>query len=493
MRNLRVRGSPDQHSLPLVARRFVVWYLTIWMLGACAVAFSTDPSNLPPLAKLSLENFLPAIREQIQEAYDAVETHPRDSAANGKLGMVLEAYSELQGAEIAYRRAHLLAPSHFDWIYYLAQIRAAQGNCDDAAKLLRKALELNPGYLPARLKLAECLRTSAEWEESGAIYNAILKEHPDSAEGHYGLGKVQMASHNIRAALESYRAACKLSPEFGAAHYGLALAYRTLGEEDEAQREFQRYQTNKDKGPPARDPLMEALHALNRGAAIQIHSGYDLERAGKLQEAAEAHERALKIDPTVVQAHVNLISIYGRLNEPEKAGEHYHQAIQLAPENVEAHYNYGVLMTGVGRYEEAEQAFREALKVNPFYAEAHNNLGAVLEQRGRYAEAEVEFQTAIAQQPGYRLAHFHLGRLLVNRKDFSAGIEHLLKTIEPEDDSTPGYLYALGASYARAGERDSAIKYLREARDQAQSRGQHELLASIERDLKTLGSLENSR
>jgi tetratricopeptide (TPR) repeat protein len=490
MRNLQGRGSPQKHSLPRVARRFVVLYLTILIPSASAVAFTTDPGNLPPLPKLSVQNFLPAIREQMQQAYDAVVTHPRDPAANGKLGMVLQAYSELRGAEIAYRRAHLLAPSHFEWIYYLAQIRAGQGNCDDAARLLREALELNPGYLPARLKLAECLRASAHLQESGAIYNAILKEHPDNAEGHYGLGKVQMASQDIRAAMESFSAAGKLSPEFGAAHYALALTYRTLGKEDEAQQEFQRYEKNKDRGPLVPDPLMEELHALNLGALIQIHSGYELERAGKLQEATEAHERALKIDPTVVQAHVNLISIYGRLNQPVKAEEHYHQAIVLAPEDVEAHYNYGVLMTGVGRYEEAEQAFRKALNINPSHAEAHNNLGALLERRGMFAEAELEFQTAIAQQPGYRLAHFHLGRLLVNRGDFSGGIQHLLKTIDPEDENTPGYLYALGAAYARAGHRESGIQYLREARDKAQSRGQHQLVASIERDLNTLGLLE---
>jgi Flp pilus assembly protein TadD len=493
MRHLQVRGSPHQRSLPRVARRFVVLYLTILMLGASTVVFSTAPSGLPPLPVLSLQNFLPAIRKQLQEAYDAVLIHPRDSGANGKLGMVLQAYGELQEAEVAYRRAHLLAPSQFDWLYYLAQIRAAQGNCDDAAKFFREALKSNPGHLPARLKFAECLRTSAQWVESAAIYNAILKEHPDSAEGHYGLGEVQMATRNVRAALESFLAACKLAPDFGAAHYGLAIAYRTLGEEDQARQEFQQYEKNKDARPPARDILMEEVHALNRGATIQIHLCYDLERAGKLQEAAEAHERALKIDPTMVQAHVNLVSIYGRLSEPEKAEEHYRQAIRFAPEDVEAHYNFGVLMTSLGRYEEAEQAFRKALDINPSHAEAHNNLGALLEQRGLYVEAEVEFRTAIAQQPGHRLAHFHLGRLLVSRRDFSDGIQHLLKTIEPEDDSTPGYLYALGAAYARAGERTSAIRYLREARDKAQSRGQYKLIASIENDLNILGSLENSR
>ncbi len=467
-------------------------WLAIFILGKPYVTYSTESNSLTPLPKLSLQQFLPAVREQVQVAYDAVVAHPRNAAANGKLGMVLQAYGLLEGAEIAYRRAHQLAPSHFDWIYYLGQMQASQGNCDDAVKSLRKALNLNPGYLPARMKLAECLRASAQSEESETLYRAILKDHPDSAEAYYGLGKVQTARHDVRAALASYRAACNLFPEFGAAHYVLALAYRTLGEEEKSQEEFQSYEKNKETGPPAQDPLLEEVHTLNRGAAIEIRSGYDLERAGKLQEAAEAHERALKIDPVMVQAHVNLISIYGRLKELEKAEQHYRKAVQLAPDEEGAHYNYGVLMTGAGRYEEAEQAFRKALEINPSHAEARNNLGALLEQRGRFAEAEAEFQKAVAEEPGYRLAHFHLGRLLVNRGDFSAGIQHLLKTIAPEDDSTPGYLYALGAAYARAGDRESAIRYLRESRDKAQSRGQHQLVASIENDLKILGAQDTS-
>jgi tetratricopeptide (TPR) repeat protein len=490
--DLHVTSLRDQPSAR-VAGRFVALWLTIFFLCEPYVTFSAESNSLPPLPKLYLQQFLPAVRKQVQEAYDAAVAHPRNAAANGKLGMVLQAYSQLEGAEIAYRRAHQLAPSHFGWIYYLGRTQADQGNCDGAVKSLRKALTLNPGYLPARLKLAECLRGSAQWEESETLYRAILKEHPDSAEAHYGLGKVQSARHDARAAIDSYRAACNLFPEFGAAYYALALAYRTIEQEEKAREEFQNYENNKDTGPPARDPLVEEMHELNRSATIQIRLGNDLERAGKLQGAAEAHERALKIDPAMVQAHVNLISIYGRLNELEKAEQHYHKAVQLAPEEEGAYYDYGVLMTGAGRYEEAEKAFQKALEISPSHAEAHNNLGVLLEQRGGLADAEAEFQKAVEQEPGYRLAHFHLGRLLVNRRDFAAGIQHLLKAISPEDESTPNYLYALGAAYARAGDRENAVRYLREGRDKARSLGQNQLVASIERDLKILGSRDDSR
>jgi tetratricopeptide (TPR) repeat protein len=211
--DLQVTSSPDQ-PYARVAGQFVALWLTILFLCGPHVSLSADSNALPPLPKLYLQQFLPAVRKQVQEAYDAAVAHPRNATANGKLGMVLQAYSQLEGAEMAYRRAHQLAPSHFGWIYYLGRTQADQGNCDGAVKSLRKALTLNPGYLPARLKVAECLRSSAQWGESETLYKAILQDHPDSADAYYGLGKVQAARHEVRAAIDSYRAACNLFPEF---------------------------------------------------------------------------------------------------------------------------------------------------------------------------------------------------------------------------------------------------------------------------------------
>jgi hypothetical protein len=47
-------------------------------------------------------------------------------------------------------------------------------------------------------------------------------------------------------------------------------------------------------------------------------------------------------------------------------------------------------------------------------------------------------------------------------------------------------LYALGAAYARAGDRAHARAYMQRAHDAAVARGQSKLLSSIDRDLKTL-------
>ena len=61
-----------------------------------------------------------------------------------------------------------------------------------------------------------------------------------------------------------------------------------------------------------------------------------------------------------------------------------------------------------------------------------------------------------------------------------------MKTLTPEDENTPRYLYALAAAYARSGDREKALNFARKAREQAAARGQTRLLTTIEKDIRAL-------
>ena len=181
-----------------------------------------------------------------------------------------------------------------------------------------------------------------------------------------------------------------------------------------------------------------------------------------------------------------MIELYGRLGQFDKAEEHYIADIRIDPGSAESYYNYGVLLLSAEKFQSAEDAFRKTIDINPFYAGAHNNLGYLLERRGNFSEAETEYRRAIENKPSDRQAHFNLGRILVNHKKYQEGIQELERTLEPEDENTPRYIYALGAAFARAGDRENALRYIRQARDGAAALGQSALLTSIERDLRTL-------
>ena len=476
------------------------------------------PQELPALPKLSTADFLPAIRQQIKQADAAARANPRSADASGTLGMVLDAHQQYESAALCYERARRLDPRVFRWVYYLGSDQFHQGIYDQAAATLRQALALSPDYLPARLKLAESLLASGNLDESGGIYEAILKGGSNTldsrspafaedklrgndndgdspsrsggiaakAEALYGMGRIEAARGDIATAAESYRKACELFPAYGAAQYALALAYRKLGKPDMAQPHFSAYEANMTVAPPLQDPLMGAVQALNLGADQHLRRSIDLEQQGKLNEAIQEQDQALAIDPKSVQAHINLISLYGRTGQMEKAEQHFEQAVRLNPNRADAYYDEGVLLFGQGKYPEAEQAFRQALKINPNYAEAHNNLGFLLEKQGRTEDALSEYEACLKSQPDYRLAHYHIATILARQNKYDEAIEHLLKTLTPADDSTPGYLYALAIAYGRKGDRENALKYMRMARDEAAARKQSQLLASIDRDLRSL-------
>ncbi len=225
-------------------------------------------------------------------------------------------------------------------------------------------------------------------------------------------------------------------------------------------------------------PNAEALTQLKRGAA--------LEREGKLVESIAAHQQALAMDPELLQAHVNLISLYGRAGQFEKARQAFRKAADINPDIPELHYNFGVLLVTQNRPAEAAQSFERSIELNPYYAEAHYNYAAIIESEGKLDEAAKHFRKAIENKPGYGAAHFHLGRILVNQDKLAEAIEQFQKSLTPETEETPRNLYALGATYIRAGDKTKGIQTLREALKRASAMNQTQLASSLERDLKSL-------
>jgi tetratricopeptide (TPR) repeat protein len=461
----------------------------LWAVGLISFCLVSCADRKPPLVALpplDLAKFLPAVKARIEPAYTAATANPDNPDLVGKLGMLLAAHDQLDAAGACYERAHGLDPKSFRWTYYLGLARAAQGKTAQAITILRESLRLDPGYVPARLKLAEVLLAENQFVESEKEYQKVLTSKPGSATAHYGLARVYSQNAETAKSLDEYRKAAELFPAYGAANYALALIYRKQGQAKESTQHFNKYERNKTTSPAEDDPLQREVSDLNAGAMSHLHRAAVLEQSGKIAEAVAEHEKALEIDPKLVQAHVNLISLYGRLGRLEKAEEFYQSAVALDPTQADAYYNHGVLLFNRDRSVEAEKEFREALRINPYHAQAHHNLGFLNEQKGNLSRALEQYELAASSQASYPLAHFHAGRILASQKKYDRAIAHLLKAVHPEDERTPAYLYALAATYARSGNRVGAIKFARLARTGAASFGQTELLASIDKDIATL-------
>ena len=98
-------------------------------------------------------------------------------------------------------------------------------------------------------------------------------------------------------------------------------------------------------------------------------------------------------------------------DSPEEARRAYEEAIRINPALTEAHINLGLLHHDLGELIEAERCYRRALAVQPRLALAHFNLGVVLEDREKKSAALKAYQEALKHAPDFLEAHCNLAQL----------------------------------------------------------------------------------
>ena len=374
---------------------------------------ATSPQAVDALPRLALDHLPAGIRASLQAAYDAARARPSDPLAVGELAMMLHAHEQYRAADLCYLVVRQRDATSAVWPYLSGLVQAQLGEYAAAAASFRRAMHLDPDYLPARIGLGDALLESGDLDGSAERYAALVGEVPELAIAHYGLARVASLRGDAGKAAEHYQRAVDLAPQFGAAHYGLALAYRDLGAAPRAQPHLDSYQRFKTRRPSPPDPLLDRVRALRETARAFLAEGARLSDAGRLDEAIAMQLSALERDPATAQAHVNLIALYGRTGRPDKAHAHYRAALQLDGSLSQAHYNYGVLLASARRDDEAATAFRNALDADPFHAAAHNNLAALLARRGRLEEAAAHYRQALTNDPQHHGARLNLARGLV--------------------------------------------------------------------------------
>ena len=444
-----------------------------------------DPSALAPLV---FDHLPEGVRHAFERAYRQAQAHPVDASAVGHLGMMLHAHDQYRPAEASYRAARALAPNAVSWAYLLGVVQAELGDHPAAVQSFRAALSIDRAYLPARLRLAEVLTVAGNLAASRAEFQALVRDVPELATAHYGLGRLSAVTGDASAAVAHYQRAIEIAPQFGAAHYALTLAYRDIGRDDGTESHLQAFRRWGSRRPLPPDPLMVEVQSLKATGRHLLEGAARLGSAGRIEESISLHLKAIEADPTAAQAHVNLISLYGRLERLEQAEQHYRAALTLNSSLADAHYNYGVLLASSRRRGEAADAFRLALAVNPFHAQAHNNLATLLAAQGNLDAAASHYRQAVANDPGHRAARFNLGRALVALGRARDATEQFERLLEPQNPEATRYTHALATAWLAAGDIAKAREYATRALRDARAFGQTKLAATIEHELQTMAA-----
>src|SRR5437764_8893301 len=142
----------------------------------------------------------------------------------------------------------------------------------------------------------------------------------------------------------------------------------------------------------------------NLGAALQA--------IGRMDEAISAYREAVRLNAAYATAWSNLGSALQHQGNISDAITAYRKAIRLKPDYAMAHYNLGNALRALHHANEAIDAFRTAVRLKPDLAEAHSNLGAVLHEQERLDESLAEYQEALNLRPNWGSAAAQVVHLL---------------------------------------------------------------------------------
>jgi tetratricopeptide (TPR) repeat protein len=198
----------------------------------------------------------------------AVEIAPDYATAHTNLGLVLRARGEIEEALTAFRRAAALDPDNAELQSHLASAYGAFARFDLAAAHFRRATELRPHFPAAYANLGMALTELNRWDEAVAAYERaaaldpndvsirvnlafarddpaglaeaeahcrrLIAAHASLPEGYNALGLILQKQNRLGEALECYRRALALRPDFLPAVINESLVLLLMGRYDEA-------------------------------------------------------------------------------------------------------------------------------------------------------------------------------------------------------------------------------------------------------------------
>lgn len=315
--------------------------------------------------------------EEAVRVIEALETRTGNPEDAKLLAVMSDAYiaaGRRATAQVVLRRASSVAGYDAAQLLAVAALQQEAGDPDAAIWSLRKAVEGDPAYLPARMRLAEYLIGAGRTQDAIAEADALAAQFPDAPYADHIRGLLAQHQGDDAAALDAFRAAL-------AKAQSPLLALRVF----EAQRDVE--------GLPAAVTWLGqwlAAHPDDGLAAATLGQGYHA--LGRSAEARMLLERALTQAPDNAVLLNNLAMVSADLDDPA-ALDYARRAYQLLPSAPEIADTLGWILVRRGQAEEGLRYLRDAQsRAAADDAGIGYHIGYALNVLGRTAEAIAELE-----------------------------------------------------------------------------------------------------
>jgi tetratricopeptide (TPR) repeat protein len=278
----------------------------------------------------------------------------------------------------SFRDANKEQGGKFAEAIYMAGLVAGRcGKQDDALKAYNQALQIDPKLCGARVGLGIDHFNQGREQQAFSTFEQAVRSDARCTEGYVNLAMMQMARNGASSdeALNNLRRALAIDAQYLPAFNQMALLF--LG----------RAKDNRKMLDLAGIVCRQAQLINPNYAPIYNTWGLINVRKENVFDALRMFEKAVQLDDSNFEAHMNFGQITLSFRGYEDAKQAFTKAVGLRPKNYDAHVGLGAALRGLNDAESAKKQYEEARQISGTRPEAYFNLGILYQD---YMSGSVE-------------------------------------------------------------------------------------------------------
>jgi tetratricopeptide (TPR) repeat protein len=380
-------------------------------------------------------------------------------------------------AVLEFRNALQVRPKSAETYYQLGLAYLGLGDSKSAVKAFGTALQMDPKYTAAELKMAQLAALSnykegveaaerrlsqrlteapadpdtlnslaiAEWrlgkrEEAEQHFNEAIGKFPQDLTSALNLARLKMSQKDAAGAEAILKKAAANNPKSADTATVLGNFYLVMGKPAQAEPEFRRaLELDAKHGvalvslagvrlraghPEEADELYKRAAALPEPRYRPVHAVY-LMQSGKKDAAIAEFEKLAHDDPGDRAARSRLVSAYLAAGQTAKAQAVLDNALKKNSHDVDALLERSQLFLRANKFGEAQQDLTAVLHFRPDSAVAHYLNAKAFQARRETQNQKRELGEALRLSPGLVAARVDMAQLLISTKSAQAALDVL--------------------------------------------------------------------
>ena len=241
-----------------------------------------------------------------------------------------------------YKRIIKYSPYCIDAHYNLGVYYRNVGRYKEAEEKFKKIVKYHYNEHQIRFHLADIYVKTQRYDEAIQELNTVLKLMPSfkQSEIYNNLGYIYQMKKSYRQAIDNYKRAIKIKPDFALARWNLASIYLLKGQTKAVIGELENILglgailSSKEKEGPNKKEIMQIIRHKREYISIFNELGILFSRYNRIDVAENIFKRTIELSPNQTNAYFNLGILYYTMGQGSKAKILWQQALKVNPRHL---------------------------------------------------------------------------------------------------------------------------------------------------------------